>query len=425
MNFLPLIASLAPWGIQDVTANPIIQPDMAAVFSQEYTVLEANRVALTPVLDGVLANEEWDELNNSETLTSYQQWEPGVLYLASKAAQGKDVLYSVDLEGDGWLVGKENLELRVSWADGAPVVTARMLDASNRNEPTWSTPEYLEGLLKSAGSATEGRWSAEVKLLGLLTPEFAVGRTSGIRVDLVDSGASTGPAYLPRKTTPITMRFDRSKGLPSGMEWMPEYKVRTVMPGDNIKIRLNFSHPGSAKFTRASMETIGYGREATKQVALPFPEFDRKGRAFVDYETPVSENALKGYRVLKAVVQQENGEPVEIMTSYVFSDVVSFYVNIPRIVKPSPDSQIIRGSIDLKSHSKYRIKGNFSINVPETWTVRYNKTKSFLITSPRGSTKVNLEFIAPQGARGLIPLSIRADVGEKAVQETIYLSLQE
>ena len=102
-----------------------------------FSVDEPNRLALTPLMDGKVVNEEWDRLTDSPDLKTFFQWEPGQVYLGSIARLNQDVVWSLDMNGDGWLVGSDNLEVRLSYQNGGVQATLRKLDATNRSEPKW------------------------------------------------------------------------------------------------------------------------------------------------------------------------------------------------------------------------------------------------------------------------------------------------
>lgn len=407
-------------GIDESSAvpPPVAQP---APFSQEFAVLQPNRLALTPSLDGRIDNEEWDPLSTDGQSSSWLQWEPGILYLAAKAPVGKDVLFSLDLMADGWLVGKDNLELKVVWQDGAPSVKARVLDATNRNEPVWVPASFIEGGLKAVGVSENGDWTVEAKVFLFGLPKPRVGKAFGVRVDVLEAAASEVAPFLPRKTALVEPRWERSVGLPPAMRWAPEYRVRNVVPGESIRIRYTFERPGTASLKRVAMRTEGLGQAHTIKIEKPFPPFDRKGRAFVDYETLIQSDAPKGYRVMRAEITGDGGEQVLAQSSYSIADLVDFEVNLPEDLTAKEDSQIIRGSVIVQSNTSKRLDGTMTVTVPETWTVSLGKVRRFTIYHSHGAAKLNLQLIAPQNARGLIPIELKAEVGTKVVVRTFFL----
>ncbi len=390
----------------------------------KYEIADPNRLALTPRLDGKFDEEEWDLLHASTDLPTYMQWEPNALYIGGNAPSGKDVVISLDLRGDGWLVGNDNLEVRVSWADGAPVTTARILDANNRNSPIWVYAPMTEKLISSAGTEKEGRWNFEAKIQTVDLPSFVLGRTIGIRTDLIDKGASTGEPFTPRACAVAALRYDRSRGLPSGMEWAPEYKVRSVTPGEGFKLRQTFTNHGQTQFRRVEMRSEGFAREATKLVAQPFPSFDKKGRSYVDFESGVSGDASVGYRLLRTQISGTGNADTVIQSSFLIANTVSFEPVFPMDLMMTADSRIVRGHVTLRSHTTNKVEGNLTIVVPSTWSVTKGATKRFSIYHSRGTMKIPIELIAPQREQGLIPIQFKAQIGNKTITDTAYVPIR-
>jgi hypothetical protein len=389
-----------------------------------YQVVDQNRLAITPWLDGRFEDEEWDILHRGTDHWTAMQWEPGYLYLGAKVPKGKDLVISIDLRGDGWLVGNDNLELRYVWKDGTPVVDARILDATNRNAPTWSYAPLLAGLIRAAGVEEADGWTVESRIESVDLPDFSLGRTLGIRSDLIESLALTPEPFFPRSLGFAALRWERSKGLPAGIEWSPELKVRKSVPGDSIKIRLNFTKTGDAELKRVELRSEGFAKEATKLLALPFPAFDRKGRAFVDYDTPISADARQGYRLLRARVTSAKGDEAIIQTSFAVADLVDFDVQLPTNLVRSVDSRVIKGAIVVRSNTPGRLDGKFELTVPETWSIARNKDQRLLIYNSRGLQRIPIDLIAPQNASGLIPLGLRVTVGDKVVQKPFMLLIR-
>lgn len=405
-------------GLAAVTQDPT-----PTFTTTDFAVAEANRLALTPRLDGSLAQEEWDALADANGARSYFQWEPGVLYAAAKLPKGKDWLLSLDVDGDGWLIGRDNYEVRVSWGDGAPRAQIRLLDATQRDAPAWVEVPFLQGLLKSAGSEDADGWTVELKIVGTMLPMIGLGRSLGVRTDAVDAATESPAAFVPRKTALVTLRWDRSRGLPSGMEWGPEYRVRSAPPGDRFRIRFTFRNPGDSALRRAEFRAEGFARESMAVEEQPFPAFDRKGRSFMDYETLIDPEASRGYRVARARLTGEKGEDVLIQTSFRIADLVEFDTVFPKDLRSKPESQLIRASVVLKSQTRNRVDGVFTVSLPDGWSVAEGADRKFLIYHPRGNTRIGLELIAPAGARGLVPIELKATIGDRVVQQTTAVVL--
>lgn len=396
------------------------QVDMLA----KYEVTTPNRLAITPWLDGKLDDEEWDILHAEAGGPVYMQWTPNNLYLAGTAQKGKDVIFSLDLSGDGWLIGRDNLEVRLNWVNDAPKISARLLDATSRNAPTWVYLPVIENMAKVFGTADANSWNYELKLQLVDLPQVVLGRTLGIRSDQVSPDASIPQPYVPRTTALVTLRYERGKGMLPGMEWAPEYRYRAVTPGDDITIRLTFKNLGKGGLKRADMRSEGFAKDSTKNLGLPFPRFDTKGRSYIDYDTEVAADARRGYRVLRAEFTGMNDEKVLIQTCYEIADTVTIETSFPRDLVMSPDSRVIKGTVTVVSNSRKRVDGKLMLGLPDTWTASKNREKKFFIYNARGGTKIPVEIIAPQGAQGLVPIAIRVQIGEKVVQQNDYIVIR-
>ncbi|HRF60151.1 MAG TPA: hypothetical protein PLH94_09590 [Fimbriimonadaceae bacterium] len=394
-------------------------------FGELFDVREPIRLALTPKMDGQMEPEEWDPLSSSGGLESWMQWEPGVLYLAGKAATGRDIVWSLDLRGDGWLVGRDNLEIRAAWGPQGPIYTARLLDATQRNGPIWEESPLLEGMLQMAGNQTADSWLCEIKLLALFLPYIGESSKLALRGNAIESGGATPAAYVPRRTFPLTMSRDRNRGLPIGMEWVSEYVARSVVPGDSIRIRLNFTNPNrTARFDRIELRMMGLLKDSTTSTSKPFPSLNRRGRGFVDYETDVASTATTGYRVMQGKLTDANGQEAIVETSFLVAPAVVFDVNLPMNTTVKQEGQTIAGSVTIRSQTRLRVDGEFSIEVPEGWTAPRGGYRKFIIYSSRGSQRVGLQLVAPQGAQGAFPITFKAKIGDSVVQTTILLPIR-
>src|SRR5579862_6909494 len=74
---------------------PAPAPAVAAGFSVAPTVVETQRIELTPKIDGKIDDEEWDPFSTSGPVKTYFQWEPGVIYAAATGPAGQDMLVSL------------------------------------------------------------------------------------------------------------------------------------------------------------------------------------------------------------------------------------------------------------------------------------------------------------------------------------------
>jgi hypothetical protein len=391
-------------------------------FTDKFQIEKTDRIALTPKLTGTIKPELWDLLTVKDGLTTYMQWEPGVLYAAAKVPKGKDLVVSLDLTGKGWLAGKENIELRFSWDGQVPRVTFRRLDLSNPNEPRWLEDSIMAKSVYALGSEGEKTWDVEFKLLGVGLSPMTIGKNIGLRFDAVKKGHETPVGYIPRALTTVRLVMNRSTELPEGLKWDATFKkARNVAFGEPISVRLDFQHLKGAKtadFRKVSLRSQGVDDEIITSITQPFPGFNRKGRAYLNYLATMPYQSTAGYRVLRANLESPEGKTTTLEASYHVCDPILFDVNLPTNLVSKNEGQILRGSVTLRSQSMYKLNGVFTLEVPEGWTVTKGKNKKFAIFS-NGIAHIKLELIVPKGAKGLIPLTYKADLGERVVQQTI------
>ena len=383
------------------------------------------RLAVTPILDGVVSEEEWEFLTESSGGRTYFQWEPGKLYWAAKAQNRQDVVFTLDANGDGWLVGNDNLEIRCR-LNGTQVNTSvRQLDATDRNGPTWVDPDVIAESLTISASPSDTYWNLEVgfePLTFMKSPDENM--RIGARMDIVPSNSDTGPGYMPRGLAFLTMRMDTSEGLFSGLEWRPEVKTRNVSMFDKMRFRLNFIVEEDCPPIRSvTFSGEGFGSRAIESVVAEFPEVDNRGRAFVDFESPINETAVSGYRVLRAEVQAANGRTAVIRTSFEVAQVVDFEPNFRIELPYSAEPQKVKGGVTIQSQVLGRIDGKFSIRYPDEWLTIGTLDRDFLIYHNRGRSRVPVEFVVPGGVRGVFPVRLSAKVGDQSILKTVYVSV--
>lgn len=390
----------------------------------DFEVAEPIRLAMTPRLDGELSPEEWDRLSSSGGVQSYLQWEPGWLFAAAEIPAGQDLKVSLDLNGDGWLVGRDNIEVRVRYADGAAQVQLRRLDATDRNGPVWTEAKVIPEIITTAARSTAQGWFFEMKMLDADLPKIESGRKLGVRMDSVAPDEVEATAFLPRRTALCSLQWDRGSGMIEGFKWGAEYRARSVVPGESIPIRLNMTVPAGSPFGRIQLRTEGDPKIGSANQDLPFPKIDSRQRAMVDYRLDVSTGATTGYRTLLATLVGEGGQTTTLRTSFLVSEPIRFDLTLPENLTSQPGNQVIKGSVRLRSQTTKRVDGVFQIIAPDGWTVIRGSEQKFGIFHPRGTARVGLELVSPPGVRGLIPLKLRATVGDKVIEETALLPIR-
>lgn len=393
-------------------------------FSTAPTVESGVRLALSPKLDGAIVAEEWDPFEPTQPVSSYFQWEPGQLHIAAIFPTTKDLVVSLDLSGNGWLKGRDNIEVRVHWAAAGPEVSARFVDGTPVSGPVWAQDPALIAASKFAGSATDDRATIELTLFDPGTFSFpGLGGKIGLRFDTFEP-ESKWEAYLPRALASVELGTERALGLPKDLRWKTDKNDRVVTPGSSTKIRLTFNGTDALGLGRISYRTEGLAREATESIGRPFPPFDNKSRAFVDYETAVSKEALPGYRILRAEITQKNGEAIVLQSSYFVAPILTFELEKPKKLLPMDEPRAVRIGVVLKSNSLRRLDGTFSVVPPNGFTVDKGNDKRFVIYNSMGSKRQVFDLNIPGGFKGTAPLILKGNVGGKLLEQTVWVRIE-
>ena len=254
---------------------------LATTFAEEGSA--SSLLALTPVLDGRLSPEEWQKLKSEDGTESYLQWEPGSIYFAAKVKKGSDLMLSIDPEGDGWLNGAENYEVRVSFDGSKPAVTIRTLDATAVSGPSWKPRSANDVAVFSSAGTNE--WIVEGRILA----KVQYGSKLGAAMESLPSGAATGPAYLPRPLMMHPLGYDQSEGIPDGMAWRTRTKLRQIARDDSLSMTFELS--GLGDYRNVEIRCEGWAKPDLTIVSKPFPGFSSRGTASVDYKSSIRPDA--------------------------------------------------------------------------------------------------------------------------------------
>lgn len=402
-----------------------IPPAQQSQMTSAFLIAEPNRLATTPKIDGVMENEEWDPLNLSGLLQSYFEWEPERVHIATKAAMGQDVLISLDLKGDGWHVGSDNLEVRLHWNGASTDVIARRADMTGAGGPVWVEANDYRAAMQIASVSDGTSWTSEMTIMDPGVPQIgkAPGAKLGVRVDGIFATDAPMEAFFPRVVPLVNLVWDRSAGLPAGLSYKTEYRGRTVMPGEDIKVRFAFDGQEGMSFKRADMRTEGLGRDFTASKGMPFPNFDRKKRAFIDYNTSIADGSPYGWRVARATVFDAQDQPFVVQSSYEIAPPVSFDFNDTN-VKSAPNEQSVRLSTYIRSNTSKRVNGVFKVVPPLGWGIESGNEKPFALVSARASKRQVFTFKVPAGYKGVAPFKLVAEMGNYHAEKTVWLVVE-
>jgi hypothetical protein len=226
---------------------------------------------------------------------------------------------------------------------------------------------------------------------------------------------------MPRNLTMMNLTMDRGTQLPVGLQWKPEFRGRSVTAGEDIRIRLTFNGVDGMSFKRVEMRTEGLAKNDTAVKGYPFPEFDRKMRTFVDYDTPVAVGAKPGWRIMRATIMDSQDRPITVQTSYEVAPTVQFDFDRKTNVVSSTESQKVRFATYIRSNTKRRVTGQFSVKPPPGWTVESGSDKMFVIYNSRASKRQVFELNVPAGFKGVAPLTLTAQIGDSTIEEQVWL----
>lgn len=393
--------------------------------AQSYPTLTAQevpdltRLAVTPNMDGKVDEGEWEPFDKAGL--TFFQWEPDVAYWAAKLKAGQDAVLSYDANGDGWLVGDDNLEVRATVKDANVALAVRRLDATDPNGPKWVDSGIPAAAIGVSARMTEGQWELEGSLIpGQPLPR--AGSRAGLRIDLFPAGNDLGPAYVPRAMNFVRFSFDSSRGLFPGFSWKPNLPERIFSRDDEVALRYDFKVERECPLLRGlNVQGEGRANEALARLDGAFPPLNRDRTASLTYRTRLAEARSLGYRVIRATVTAFDGSPCVLRTSLKVADQVDMGTDIPSSVNASGDAQIVKAGVNIWSVTRNRVEGRFSYKLPSEWTATRGMSQGFTIARPRGRAKVPIEFIVPKGTKGSFVVELVAVVGDKTIRKQVSL----
>ena len=393
-------------------------------FSSAFSVAELNRIALTPKIDGTIDEEEWDLLTSTADMKGYFQWEPGKLHIAGQVPAGHDLVASFDFGANGWLIGKDNLEVRLSSVDSKVTITCRVVDGTGISGPKWIDLPGMS-LASTAATTTSGEvttYEATIGDMGIGLLPTDAGSKLMLRLDDPETTEAPAPAYLPRTLSPVTLVLQRSAALPEGLHFNTEGVGRSVVPGESTKLRLTYNGNNAMKLQRLEMHSEGFAKNDTNQLAVPFPKFDDKGRSYVDYLTSVAEGSSAGYRLLKSTLTTADNISAVMESSYRVGPLVDF--EIPRLVVPvAPLDRSIRYTFYAKSNSAHPVKGEVTVSVPEPLKVLNGADHKVNIVTARGRDRQTFEIFFPPNTSGTFPVKFAATLDGKKIEQVQYITI--
>ncbi len=407
-----------------ITALTFANVQEPTPFSELQAVAEPTRLALTPIIDGAITADEWDAFVQGQDGEMFLQWEPGRLYIAGRFPADRDMVISLDNKHNGWLVGKDNFEFKLRLEDGKVRVSTRQLDATNVAGPKWVALPAFDKAVVAAGKTENGETQIEAAIvdpgLGLL--DIKDGERYLIRMDSVAQTDQVTEPFYPRVGKLVTLKTERASAMPVGLDWKVENPGRTVTAGGSTKIRFSFSTKTDVGLQRLEIKPLGplTGHAAT--VTQPFPNFDSKGRTFVDYEAKTGKDAPAGYHLLSNTLITSDGAPAMIQASLRVAPLVDFLLPEDKM-NLKVGVQEIKIPFYIKSNSTNRLDGFCEVEVPDSWQILKGDDKGFIIYNSRASVRRVLTVKIPADAAGTLPMRFRGKIGDRTVEEVRWLTL--
>lgn len=352
---------------------------------------------------------------------AYLNWEPGIIYLAATVPAGNDLVVSIDGKNDGFLVGRDNLEIRVS---GGKLV-ARVLDATNPAGPIWTpAPGFAES---SRVSVTDGSGVSTVQIK-LVDPGYGIvpaklGDKFALRFDAVPSASAPTEPFIPRVTTSVKLVDQWTQELPNSFKVNVPAKGRGAFPGDSTVVHWQLNAVQGASLKRLSIEGEGWLNDYVSAVSVPSPDFDSKGNGNVDYETKVVRSAPVGYGVLKGKLVGDSWGPAEAEVSFRVPPPLD--LEIPaKLLKRSDLAQKFKSTVEIRSNSDRKVEGHLQIIPPAGWTVKSGSDKNFYIYNRKGAVWNGFEIEVPPGVTGTFSVTLRIAAIGKIVDQPYWVTVQ-
>lgn len=385
-----------------------------------YRVEELRRLALSPQLDGVMQPEEWEPLSTGGGLPAFFQWEPGKLHWAGTAPRGKAITLSLDLSGDGWLRGRDNLEIRVFIKEEGPTFTVRLLDASTPAY-TWLNGSVPPGAIRFEARPSGEQWTLEATLE--VGPEVAKeGRTVGVRVETEDGAGEPRTGTEMRSLANVTLNFDSHKLLPAGITWRPVIANRTIAVVDPLRLSYNlqrqFDGPKPIKY---EFRAEGLAAEDIGIIQQPLADFDGRNQNRFEIMSPIRRQARPGWRIVRAKLYDATGDAFVLRSSVRIAPLIDITANAPPVVRPGSRW---RGRLTLQSNSLNRMEGIVRIEAPMGWTVHSGQETRFRISGARGRAESRFDIEIPATAVGEYYLVVTAVIGDSEVRQPIAVLVE-
>lgn len=376
----------------------------------------ANRLAMTPTLDGTIAEEEWDHLADFQGLRSYFQWQPGTLFVAGDVPNGAWARVLIDQNSGKKGLSPQAVEWLIGRAPNGLNVFVRKVGSESRK---WERLPQEEALQQFAFSQQTERWQFELSTstLAKLTRQ---GANLRVRVEPVPMGLQQTAAG---DMADVRLVLDRGFGLPDGVKWTPKIPDRTVIPGDSVRLGVEITSILGWTPEQVTMRTVGAARLSAPEIRMPFPDFGRDNTASFEYNADIHENSPEGYTVLLTQITDAQGGKAVLQSSYLIAPKLVLDHSRPEIY-PQPDGTV-RMFVDVLVRSKTRnsLRGRIKVTSPAGWQVVRGEDAPFIIYHSRGTARLRVELRGTPSSEPItLPIEVR--MGEWVSSQSLILRYQ-
>ncbi len=396
---LPAIVVLAsissPARAQDANAEKeAVRPAAVQAAPQEISALkfrerprypsDPQRLKRTPLIDGVLGDGEWDPFytitDGPIKGTVYCNWDDNFLYLAARTEGAANVMFDLDLNGDGWLRGADNIEIIIGSAvnGGTPVVVARLLDASNsKDTPVWSETAIDPKTIIVAEKLVNGTQILEIaipKNTASLQPR--VGQNMGVRAEFLAPGpvttfVPTAP-FEPHLLLDATLSVARVMAV-AGINPRLTLSDLKCIAGQKLFATLELTNQTDQTVAIKSVLWTGTGTSAnavnTLREVTVKPILGLKKQKLT-YQTLLPENLAVGSYMLTVTADLEGGKQVSSAAAFTVVEAVQVQMmSDPQPVAVSGQTKL-SVDVDVQSAVPDHFRGDVELNVvPNGWVV--------------------------------------------------------
>ena len=370
---------------------------------------DPQRLKRKPVIDGAIGDSEWDVLctvnEGPAKGTVYVNWDDDFLYVGAKTDEPAWTVIDLDVNGDGWLHGTDNLELTIGplTAAGPPVITARVLDAtSGKDSPEWNPQKVDPKNIQIAGRVTGGGQVVELAIpKGTLGLVLKADRSLGFRADFLPATATPTPTppYEPHLQLEIKLVEARITSAP-GIAPRIDLADNKVIPGQTLHATLELVAKTDEITTVKSITWKGEGgaAEVLRMVRDPSAgTLTIKKPLKLKYSSTIPDSAAPGFYQITATAELEGGKAAIATTS--FSVVEPFALTLSTVPAPASAtaSNRLRVVVDIASAAPGYVRGGIELEVPAGWTIEGRPKKSFEAVREDSVTREQFFVSIPDG----------------------------